>query len=161
MAVALGLLATLEVSTPLWVVCSYIFLIGAGLGLVMQIVVLIVQNSVSRNEIGTATSSNNFFREIGATLGIATVGSLFSGRLTDRLAELLAGSPTPLGSSTSSLTPQLVHQLPASLQSGVVAAYADSLTPIMGWLVPLFLVGAMLALLIREVPLDVTDAPAH
>jgi MFS family permease len=153
-ALALALLSMASASTPLWGICSYVFLLGAGMGLSMQILVLIAQNAVHPREIGTATSANNFFREIGATLGVAVVGSLFSNRLADRLAELFAGSPTSLTTSSSSLTPALVHALPEPVRSGVITAYVDSLTPIFGWLVPLFVMGALLALLIRETPLS-------
>jgi EmrB/QacA subfamily drug resistance transporter len=152
-ALALALLSTASASTPLWGICSYVFLLGAGMGLSMQILVLIAQNAVHPREIGTATSANNFFREIGATLGVAVVGSLFSNRLADRLAELFAHSTTSLTASSSSLTPTLVHALPEPVRSGVITAYVDSLTPIFGWLVPLFVMGALLALLIRETPM--------
>ena len=58
-----------------------IFVLGAGLGLVMQTIVLAVQNSVDPHELGTATSSNNFFREIGAAVGVALFSTIFTGRL--------------------------------------------------------------------------------
>lgn len=163
-ALALALLSMASASTPLWGICSYVFLLGAGMGLSMQILVLIAQNAVHPREIGTATSANNFFREIGATLGVAVVGSLFSNRLADRLAELFAGSTTSLTTSSSSLTPALVHALPEPVRSGVITAYVDSLTPIFGWLVPLFVMGALLALLIRETPMTSSkpdDSPSN
>jgi predicted MFS family arabinose efflux permease len=157
-ALALGLLSTIGVSTALWLVCTYVMLLGAGVGLSMQILVLIVQNAVTPAEIGTATSANSFFREIGATLGIAVVGGLFASRLTDRLTEALTSTSTPLTVSTHSLTPSTVKALAEPLRSGVIQAYADSLTPILGWLVPLFLAAALLSLLIQEIPL--TDPSA-
>ena len=64
---------------------------GLGLGLSMQIMVLIVQNSFPLREVGTATASNNFFRQIGATLGSAVVGSLFASRLAELLDRASAG----------------------------------------------------------------------
>jgi hypothetical protein len=140
----------------------------SGLLLVALVVGVMVTGTLSANRIsrssryrriGTATSSNNFFREIGATLEIAVVGSLFSNRLTDRLADALAGSSRGVTSS-SSLIPTLVHALPQPVRTGVITAYADSLTPIFGWLVPLFVVAALIALLIRETPLTASEPSA-
>ena len=58
-------------STPLWLICLMIFVLGAGLGFVMQVLVLAVQNAVDPREVGVATSSSNYFREIGAAVGTA------------------------------------------------------------------------------------------
>ena len=92
-AIALVLLSTLKPEAPLWEICAYLAVMGLGLGLSMQIMVLIVQNSFPLREVGTATASNNFFRQIGATLGSAVVGSLFA----SRLAELLDRAPAGRG----------------------------------------------------------------
>ncbi|HEU4807250.1 MAG TPA: MDR family MFS transporter, partial [Homoserinimonas sp.] len=82
-ALGMGLLGTLTPDTPLWLFCLYIAIMGTGLGTSMQILVLIVQNSFPNSQVGTATASNNYFRQIGASLGSAVVGSLFATRLTD------------------------------------------------------------------------------
>src|SRR6478736_8704509 len=101
-AVALVLLSTLTPGAPLWEICAYLAVMGLGLGLSMQIMVLIVQNSFPLREVGTATASNNFFRQIGATLGSAVVGSLFASRLaqllTERLPAAAQGGGAPGGS---------------------------------------------------------------
>jgi predicted MFS family arabinose efflux permease len=126
-ACAPGLLPTLTVS-PLWAVCAHLLVLGGGFGLVMQVLVLIVQNAVAPEETGTATSTNDFFRELGATLGMAVVGGLFSNRLADRPAHVLpAGSAGSAGSdvSASSLAPAVVNALPPSIHDGIVSAYAD------------------------------------
>jgi len=157
----LALLSTVGVNTPLWQLCLWIAVIGAGIGLFMQILVLVVQNAVDQREIGTATSANNFFREIGATVGIAAVGAVFTNRLTDRLAEALVAGASKLGDSASSLTPALVRALPEPLRSNIVSAYADSLTPIFGWLVPLFVVAALLGLFLKEIPLENRTSTGH
>lgn len=130
-----------------------IFVLGAGLGLVMQTIVLAVQNSVDPHEIGTATSTNNFVREIGAAVGIALFSTVFTTRLGDRLEPLFAGSPVT-GAGPESLTPGVVRQLPEALQDGVVAAYADALAPAFWYLVPLVALGFVLTLLLREVTLS-------
>ncbi|GAB3461425.1 MDR family MFS transporter [Kineococcus endophyticus] len=154
-AVAMFLLSTLTVSTSLVLVGLYVGILGAGLGLFMQIIVLAVQNAVSPREIGTATSSNNLFRELGVTVGTAVLGTVFASRLTDRLGGALGGS----AESASSLTPSLVASLPGDVADRVVGAYADSLVPIFLWLVPMFLLGTVIAFFLPEVPLSST-APA-
>lgn len=148
----------LTVEAPVWVICALVFVLGVAIGLFMQVVVLVVQNSVDPSEIGTATSSNNFFREIGATLGVAGVGALFTNALTDNLSGLTAGLPA---GSTSSLTPALVAALPDAVHDTVVNAYADSLIPIFGYLVPVFLLGTVLAFLLKEVPLENKEPMGH
>ncbi|WP_432521673.1 MDR family MFS transporter [Kineococcus sp. SYSU DK006] len=154
-AAMLGM-STMDPGTPLWLLCVYVGVLGAGLGLFMQIIVLAVQNAVDPREIGTATSSNNLFRELGVTIGVAVLGTVFAGRLTDRLGAALPGGAVAGGHGTSSLTPELVRSLPADVAGGVVDAYADSLTPIFLWLVPMFLVGTVIALFLPEVPLAST-----
>ncbi|WP_024288847.1 MDR family MFS transporter [Cellulomonas sp. KRMCY2] len=151
---------------------TMIFVLGAGLGLVMQTIVLAVQNSVDPHELGTATSANNFFREIGAAVGVALFSTIFTGRLTDRLEPLFAGAPAAAaGDGASSLTPALVQQLPDQLRLGVVDAFADALAPAFWYLVPLVAVGFVLTLFLREVKLsdmagmvargEALAAPAH
>ncbi|MBO1751573.1 MFS transporter [Actinotalea sp. BY-33] len=131
-----------------------IFVLGAGLGLVMQTIVLAVQNSVDPHEIGTATSANNFFREIGAAVGVALFSTIFTGRLTERLEPLFPAGATGAGEGATSLTPALVAELPDEVRDGVVNAFADALAPAFWYLVPLVAVGFGLTLLLREVPLS-------
>ncbi|MFF1876141.1 MFS transporter, partial [Kitasatospora herbaricolor] len=84
-AVALVLLSTMTPTLPVWIICSFLAVMGIGLGMSMQILILIVQNSFPVSQVGTATASNNYFRQIGASLGSAIVGSLFVARLTELL----------------------------------------------------------------------------
>ncbi|WP_431894507.1 MDR family MFS transporter [Micromonospora haikouensis] len=156
LGVAALLLSTLDVHTSLWAVCSYIFLLGAGLGLIMQNLVLAVQNDFPAAAVGTATSANSFFREIGATLGSAAVGAIFTSRLSDQLALRLSGGAAGAVGNTDSLTPAAVHSLPPSVQEAVVAAYQHALTPVFGYLIPLFAAGLVLALLLPEKKLAAT-----
>lgn len=135
---------------------AMIFVLGLGLGLVMQTIVLAVQNSVDPREIGTATSTNNFFREIGAAVGVALFSTIFTGRLTDRLEPIFAGVPAGTGSGegASQLTPAIVDALPEPMRSGVVDAFADALAPAFWYLVPLVALGFVLTLFLREVRLS-------
>ena len=154
-AVALVLLSTLKPGQPLWEICAYLAVMGLGLGLSMQILVLVVQNSFALREVGTATASNNFFRQIGATLGSAVVGSLFASRLaellTERMPAAASGGNAPGGSN--SLTPALVNQLPAEIKELIISSYNDALTPIFIWMVPLALIAAVVLLFVKEKPL--------
>ncbi|MFT4280603.1 MDR family MFS transporter [Microbacterium sp.] len=150
------LLSTLQIDTPLWMLSTYLLLIGAGMGMMMQTLVLAVQNAFPISEVGTATSANNFFREIGATLGIAVIGAIFTNRLTDALTSNLPGSLAD--GSASSLTPALVHTLPADVQVAIIESYHSALVPVFGYLVPVFIVGLVLAIFLPEKPLAETNA---
>jgi len=134
---------------------AMILVLGAGLGLVMQTIVLAVQNSVDPHEMGTATSASNFFREIGAAVGTALFSTIFVSRLETNLGQVFAGAPGGAGASaTSGLTPALVAQLPEPLHSGVIDAYAQALAPAFWYLVPLLALGFVLTLFLREVALS-------
>src|SRR5690606_552033 len=149
-------LARLEGGMSLWLFGAMIFVLGAGMGLIMQTIVLAVQNSVDPHELGTATSSNNFFREIGAAVGTAAFTTVFTSRLSDNLEGVFGGLPegaVPAGGG-SGLTPAIVEQLPEPLRTGVVDAFADALAPAFWYLVPLVVVGLVLALFLKEVTLS-------
>ncbi|WP_225732868.1 MDR family MFS transporter [Pseudoclavibacter sp. CFCC 11306] len=154
-AASLVLLSTLHADTSLWVLCSYIFLLGAGIGLGMQILVLVVQNEFPITQVGTATGANNFFREIGATLGSAIVGSVFTSSLTRLLTERMPQTGAAGGATTGidSLTPAVVRDLPAPIRDVIVNSYNDALTPIFMWLMPLLLIAFVLLLFVQEHPL--------
>ncbi|MDI9915821.1 MDR family MFS transporter [Rhodococcus sp. IEGM 1379] len=155
-AVALVLLSRLTPSTPLIVFGIYITILGVGIGLVMQILILIVQNTFPAAEVGTATASNNFFRQIGASLGSALVGSLFASRLTNILTERLPAAGGAVGNDENSLTPAILWKLPAPIRETIVGAYNDALAPIFMYIVPLVIVAVILLTFIKEKPLATT-----
>jgi EmrB/QacA subfamily drug resistance transporter len=158
--ITLTLLSTLTVATPLGLLLTYLFLLGLGIGLGMQILILMVQNSFPNREVGTATAANNFFREIGASLGGAIVGALFTSRLTALLADRLPSSGGEV--DTKSFTPAAVNALPGAIRDIIVGSYNDALTPVFLMLVPMVLVGFILLLFVKEVPLRATlDDPAE
>lgn len=148
-AAALGLLSLLSVSTPPWVVGADAYLFGAGMGFGMQTLVIVAQNAFPA-EVGTATASFAFFREIGAALGAAAVGGLFTARLTALLAARL---PVRLADAPA-LTPASVAAFPADLRERVAGAYHDALIPVFGGLAPMMLGAALLLLFVREHPAD-------
>ncbi|GAB6902401.1 MDR family MFS transporter [Kineosporia succinea] len=143
-------MSTLTVDTIVALICVYVFILGAGLGLMMQTLVLAVQNDFPSSDVGTATSANNFFREIGATLGIAAVGAVFTSRLTDQLTQRLDASSASAVGDADSLTPALVHALPQAAQDAVISSYQHALTPVFLYLIPIFAVGLVLAFLLPE-----------
>lgn len=99
------LLHRLEVASPTWETSLYFFVFGAGLGLVMQVLVLVAQNSVGYEDLGVATSGVTFFRSIGASFGVAVFGTVFTGRLTGKLEDALAGRDAPPGADARGSPP--------------------------------------------------------
>ena len=156
----------LTTASPVWQVSAATFVMGAGIGLFFQLLVTVVQNAIPARHLGTATSGNNFLREVAVSLGASLIGAAFSSNLTsslaDRIGALASGSGPEARASlaqfgdadTSSLTPALVNQLPAALHDAVAGAYADALLPIFGWMIPLFVLTSIIALLLPEVPLS-------
>lgn len=160
---SLFLLSTLTADTSIWITTGYLALLGMGLGLTMQILVLMVQNAFPLRVVGTATASNNYFRQVGASIGTAAVGSMFTARLIELIGERLPAESAAAAGSTSSFTPSLVHDLPEAVRDIVVGAYNDALTPTFLLLMPLALLGAVLLLFVKETPLRTTiakDEPA-
>ena len=149
----LWLMSTMTAPDPLWKMCLFIGIFGAGIGLSMQILVLIVQNSFPHRVVGTATASSNFFRQVGATVGSAVVGSVFVTRLHDLLAERLPSAAANASVDANSLTPGTVQNLPDALRLPVIDSYNDALLPIFLFMVPLTLIALVLLLFVEEKPL--------
>jgi EmrB/QacA subfamily drug resistance transporter len=151
-------MTTLAGATSLWRIGAMFFLLGAGLGLIMQNVVLAAQNAVPATQIGTATSTNNYFREVGATLGVAVFGTLFTSRLADNLTGALVANQQEAVqagiTSPETLVPSAVQAAGEPLRTAIVDAYANSLAPVFWYLVPILAVAFLLALVLREVPLS-------
>ncbi|MFC9245584.1 MFS transporter [Streptomyces sp. NPDC057136] len=150
-AVGMWLLSRLETGTSRFDYSLAQAVLGLGIGLVMPVLVLAVQNSVRPADLGTATSANNYFRQIGGSVGAAIFGTLFAGRLSDALDVRLpsgAGLPDP-----ESITPQLVHAMEPALRDAYIQAYADAMPRIFLYLVPVLLLGLFLAFFLKEKPL--------
>ena len=151
-------MTTLSGDTPVWVVGTMLFVMGLGIGLIMQIVVLVAQNAVSPKDIGAATATNNYFREVGATLGVAIFGTIFTSRLADNLGAALTANGQQAAAagitSPDSLVPTVVHAAAEPLRSAIIGSYADALAPVFGYLLPAFAIALVLALLLKEIPLS-------
>ena len=156
-AAAMVAFTTLSADTPIWLICVFLFVFGAGLGLIMQVVVLVSQNSVAPTMIGTATSTNNYFREVGASLGVAVFGTIFTTRLTDNLKDVFTSagaSPEAAQNATATLDPQTLNALPDELRLGVVTAYADALAPVFWYLLPFIGLAFLLSLFLKQIKLS-------
>ena len=149
-AVGFVLLSRLTPDTSLLITGVFLFVLGFGIGLGQQILVLIVQNEFPHAIVGTATAANNFFRQIGSTLGASLVGALFTSRLA---ADLAAQLPKVDNINMNRITPEFVQHLDAGTRSIITTAYSDALVPIFLYVVPLLVVGFVLMLTLKEHPL--------
>jgi EmrB/QacA subfamily drug resistance transporter len=150
MAVAFLLMSRMNPSTSALLQSLYLFILGAGIGLCMQVLILIVQNTASFEDLGVATSGVTFFRTIGSSFGAAIFGSLFTNFLRGRIGPAIAASGAPPAAANS---PEALHRLPHAMAAPIVDAYATSLTQVFLWAIPVALVGLVLALFLPEVPL--------
>ncbi|MGV0100688.1 MFS transporter [Streptomyces californicus] len=155
--VGMALLSLLEADTSVLAYSFYQAVLGIGIGLVMSVLVLAVQNSVRPSDLGTATSANNYFRQIGGSVGAAIFGTLFAGRLSDALGERLpTGAELP---DPASITPQIVHAMEPALRDAYIQAYVDAMPRIFLYLVPVLVLGLVLAFFLKEKPLVSHHSP--
>lgn len=155
MTIGLLLLHQLDPTVSTAKMSVYFFVFGFGLGLVMQVLVLIVQNSVGYEDLGVATSGATFFRSIGASFGVSIFGTIFTSNLGPRIADALAGVHLPPGVTPDALKsdPRIIHRLPPAQRTGVLDAYSQSITDVFLYAVPPALLAFALAWLLREEPL--------
>jgi EmrB/QacA subfamily drug resistance transporter len=151
--VALLLLSRVGIGTSLIVAALYMFVLGMGLGCVMQVLVLIAQNAVHYSELGVATSGATFFRSIGGSFGAAIFGAIFSNVLVGNLVRHLGTAKLPTGLSSSSVTPAILDKLPQAVHHGIAAAYAQSIQTVFVIAAPIGLIAFLASLLIPQVEL--------
>ncbi|MFI5780611.1 MDR family MFS transporter [Nocardia sp. NPDC051570] len=147
----------IDAHSSMWLVSAMLFVIGAGLGLIMQIIVLVVQNAVSPGQIGTATSANNYFREMGGAIGVAIFGSIFTSRLTEGLTEVFRThwqEAAQSGLRPDGLVPSAVKHLPGPLHDAIVGAYAHALVPGFWYVIPGAILAFVLTLFIPHLTLS-------
>ncbi|WP_327404402.1 MFS transporter [Streptomyces sp. NBC_01288] len=151
-ALGLLLLHRLDEGSSTAEMSAYFFVFGLGLGLVMQVLVLIVQNAVSYEDLGVATSGATFFRSIGASFGVAIFGTVFASRLGDKLTDALRGTSLPPGVTPDGLEsdPRGISQLPPAVRPEALHAYASSITDVFLYAAPVALVGFVLAWFLKE-----------
>jgi EmrB/QacA subfamily drug resistance transporter len=161
MAVGMGLLTGLTVTTSRFETAIYFVVLGLGMGLLMQMVSLIAQNSVELKDMGVATSARMFFQQMGGSLGVAAFGAVFASRLNSFM-----DSATPAGSSgtlhvSGSFDPAQVASLPPAVQQVVFHAVAHGVQAVFWAVLPASVLVFVLALFIKEVPLRGRSTPGE
>ena len=167
LAIGLILLTQLGPHTPYGVVSIYMFITGMGIGLVMQVLVVAVQNAVPHSELGVATATSTFFRTIGGAFGVAILGAVFANRLLSQLRLHATAAELKLisGSNLTANPAQIAH-LPPPQRTFVIAAFSHSVEAAFWVGVPFVVLGFILSWLIKEIPLRTTafvatDRPEH
>jgi EmrB/QacA subfamily drug resistance transporter len=159
MSLGLYLLSTMGPTTTEVSAGVYMIVLGLGLGMVMQVLVLAVQNAVERRDLGTATGAATFLRSMGGSFGVALFGAVLSNRLATNLADMLPGGHLPAGVSESTLrgSPKVILSLPPDVRGIVIDAFARSIDTVFLAAVPIALAGFAITLLLRELPLRTTQ----
>lgn len=158
MALGMILLSLLDVGTDRLTSSLYMVVLGVGMGFMMQIVMLVAQNSVGPRDMGVASSTNMFFRSVGGSFGVSVFGAIFASRLRDSLAASggAAGARVPSGGG-STLDPATLHNLPAPLRDTYLHAVAHATQGVFGWAILFGVAAFVLAWAIRAVPLRSRD----
>jgi EmrB/QacA subfamily drug resistance transporter len=151
--VGLLLLSRMGIGTSSYVGALYMLVLGMGLGCVMQVLVLLVQNAVPYSELGVATSGATFFRSIGGSFGAAIFGAIFSNVLVGNLVRHLGISRLPSGVSSSSITPAILDKLPSTIHHSLAAAYAESIQTVFVIAAPIAVIAFLASWLIPHVEL--------
>jgi hypothetical protein len=150
-AVGMLLLSTLDTGTSRFQSGLYMAVLGIGVGMVMQILVLATQNEAPVEDLGVATSTVSFARAVGGSIGVAMFGALFSSRVTDLLGK----------SANLDITPEMIKRLPHSEQVATANAFADAISTVFLYAVPLLLVAFVLTWFLRETPLRTSSGQAQ
>ncbi len=156
MTVGLLLLSRLQVSTGALAADGYLLVLGLGLGLVMQVLVLAVQNSVDYSVLGAATSGVTLARGVGGSFGAAVFGTIFSSRLRSGLHDVISGPLGALVSAGGRLTGAQVATLPGAGRLAYENAYVNALQPVFLVAAGIGAIGFLLSLRLREQPLRAT-----
>lgn len=162
--VGVSLMATLRYDTPFPLVAVYMFVLGAGLGMVMQNLTLIVQNDTAPQQLGAASSNVNFFRTIAGTIGVTVMGSLLSTSVATYMTDALSGftPSTPaeieaLKHLASGDVPK-VGQLPDTIRAIVESAYGHGIADAFIIAIPLAVISIIAIAFIKNKPLSTKNA---
>ena len=157
MAVGMVLLARLDEHSSTLTTSLSMLVLGVGIGLSMQVLTIIVQNTVDYRDLGVATSGVTFFRTIGSAFGAAAFGTIYANQLTPKLTTAVVSS----GADPSLVTtPEGVHSLPPEQHASVVAAYAEALQHVFASAVPVAVIALVVALLLKQVPMRGLTQPS-
>ncbi|MFC8877423.1 MDR family MFS transporter [Streptomyces ardesiacus] len=158
MGAGLYLMSLMGPATGAGLESLYMFVLGTGIGLSMQVLTIAVQNTVEYSDLGTATSGVTFFRTLGSSFGTAVFGTIYANALGPHLrdgvgAAVRTGAADPSVIAGASTSPEGVHRLPAPASAPIVEAYADTIQTVFLWTVPVAVLGFVVALFLRQVPL--------
>ncbi|WP_258006594.1 MFS transporter [Arthrobacter sp. AFG20] len=148
----LGLAGTMDHSTELWQSGVFTAILGLGLGMLMQNLVLAVQNTVSASDIGTASASVAFFRSVGGAIGVSVLGAIMSNRVKELAIQGLADAGIKAGSGSSGASLDLAD-MPGPIRDIMRAAYGDATAEIFLIAGAIAVVALIAVLLIKEQPL--------
>jgi EmrB/QacA subfamily drug resistance transporter len=154
-AVGMALLGTMDTSTGRLESSLYMAVFGIGVGMVMQVLILAVQNAVDWEDLGVGTSATNFFRSMGGAFGVAVFGAILTTRLSSELGSLVPGGGN-IDSGALANSPEQIRQLPAPIAHAVIDALSNSIQTVFLSAVPVLLVGLVVALFLRQIPLKET-----
>ncbi len=160
--VGMFLLSTLTEFSSLVALGVYLLVLGVGLGMTMQVLVIVVQNAVDFKDLGVATSGATFFRSIGGSFGVATLGAVFTGRLAADVSEVLARKALPTGfdPATVQRDPTAIQRLPPDLAAEFLHVYADSVAVVFRVAAPIMLAAFVLTWFIPQQRLRQTTKAA-
>ncbi len=158
MGVGLYLMSLMGPSTGALLESLYMFVLGTGIGLSMQVLTIAVQNTVDYADLGTATSGVTFFRTLGSSFGTAVFGTIYANTLTPNLRDGVAaaagtGAADPSVIGRAATSPEGVHRLPPEASAPIVGAYADTIQTVFLWTVPVAALGLLVALFLKQVQL--------
>lgn len=147
----LGLGGTMDHTTELWQAGIFTAILGLGLGMLMQNLVLAVQNTVSARDIGTASASVAFFRSVGGAIGVSVLGAILGNRVKELAAQGFAAAGIPTGGGSTGATLDLAD-MPAPVRDIMRAAYGDATAEI-------FLIAGAIAVVALIAVLFITERP--
>ncbi|MDA0216718.1 MAG: MDR family MFS transporter [Actinobacteria bacterium] len=156
MVIAIALFTTINRDMPYWQLAIYAALMGMGIGLSMQTIVIALQNDVDQSDMGVATSSNTFFRSLGASFGTAIFGTVLTNQFIEKVKVDLPTNLVDEAISGVTENTALIAVLPFEIQEIIYASF-DSAFSFVFWLVlPIISIGFFLTLRLRERPLRET-----
>ncbi|MEZ3181105.1 MFS transporter [Streptomyces pimonensis] len=161
----LGLLGTMRYDTPYWRIGVFMALMGLGVGMMMQNLVLCTQNQVDPRDLGAASSVVTFFRSLGGAVGVSVLGSVMSSRISgyaqDTIGQLSPQEQAAAAKTSGSGTIPDMDLLPPSIRTWLESAYGHGIADIFLYVAPVALLAFLVTLFIKEVPLRTSGAPAQ
>jgi EmrB/QacA subfamily drug resistance transporter len=150
MTLGLYLLSRLDAEAAAWVAPLYMLILGFGMGMVMQVLILAVQNAVEFQHLGVATSGNAMFRQVGGSVGVSLFGAIFAGQLLEGLARLVS----PDIELPTAPDPATIAGLPPAVRDAYAHAVTDALQPVFLMATGLAAIGFLLSWRLQELPLS-------